>query len=420
MAKPLYTRESDPYDIGGRYEEHLKPGCSVLIARNPGLTKVKVEYAVKHNVPVVYEQWLQVSVAGGSRFSMKPYHIPAFNPTTRQDKDNARPSEATKRYDDLMVASQTRFLRLLTQDVRKDDSLAQRLSATRKSSVTPALKVVRSRPLLAQSERKDIPKTSTAVLAASMPFLEEDLSPSEDEPAFVTGAQLDGARSQPLHELQPTVTNSPEKRPSERSSAAPQLAEQSVEETVVMHGDDYENVMLITEDASVAAHDEVGTTAHESVGGTMAQDQDKLRLSEDIKALLNRRKEASAASDLPRQGRRGRKDRKLGRASSNVSNPSAPISLAHSKSIEIADSTASASPLDPAAPLPSQQLGYDTIGAQEHRAWMTRRTGTNFETDGMGVRVGKIGVVKDVDAETSGASGGVGARVRGRHRHAKS
>lgn len=318
---------------------------------------------------------------------------------------------------------------MLTGNVRKDDTLAQRLSITRKKGVTPSLMLVKTRSVQPQPEPRMInPKSETKIkVRNSIPFLQEEDDSSTDE----TGpAQLDGAQSQPLGELPLQMANSSEKR-SQNTSAEP-AQQQSVAAR------EYETV-----DDSILTHIKIGYVPADDAGIDQASNENmapdyletdtmpppeehpskpqpveanNIRLNEDIRSLLDRRKDALAPTETSLSGRR-RKDRKLGRAPSNMSNPSAPPSFTHSRSIEIANSTASASPLDLGVPLPSQQLGYEAIDAREHRARMSKQMGTKFGDDSFGVRVESIGVVRDVDTEGGGT--GVANRVRGRHRNPK-
>lgn len=314
---------------------------------------------------------------------------------------------------------------------RKDDSLAQRLSVTRKKSVTPSLMLVKSRPVQTLPNPGSALKLETTRSASvAMPFTEEEASPVDAPSHLLADAQLDGSRSQPLQELPPRVMNSPDKRdqaiPSrsaDPSSATLHGTEHSVEDSVLQYGDagvipadDARNVQPTDENIAPWIEDDSLSVRKEIDATNMPVEATKIRLSEDIKSLLDRRKEASVPNEVPVTSRR-RKERRLGRAPSNMSNPSAPTSFMHSRSVEIADSTASASPLELSVPLPSQQLGYETADAKEHRARMSKRMGTNFTEEGVGVRVESIGVVKDVNADY--APPGVAGRVRGRHRHAK-
>lgn len=333
----------------------------------------------------------------------------------------------------------------LTENVRKDDPLAQRLSITRKKSATKSLVLVKSRtvrpqPIPASKLRAGIKTENTKETAKAMPFVEEEDEADEEdynfnmaEPAMsLAHAQVDGPRSQPLRELPPQLVNSPEKRTDDvmvkgvTSKPSVPPGTDAVDDSFLILSnknnkpeDDESYDVLLDENTppSVNADKRVDEGATEKSKYHKTAEPRTTRLSESIQSLLDRRKEAPVAMEAPHEGRK-RKERKLGRATSNMSNPSAPTSFMHSRSIEIADSTASASPLDQGIPLPSQQLGYEAIDAKEHRARMSKRMGTNFGGEGIGVRVESIGVVKDVDAGGGGESG-VGNRVRGRHRNAK-
>jgi len=330
----------------------------------------------------------------------------------------------------ILLSEQT--INSLTKSVRKDDSLVQRLSVVRKKSVTPSLKLVKPRHPPPQPRSESSLKLSTTrKTPAALPFVEEDASPLDNPPPYVADVQLDRARSQPLRDLPLKAVNSPKKTTHGMSPAEvtkplsddPQGQEDTVDDSVLVCAGageawaaDTDSVADPKENAVPKLDDEYVLDREGSATNDKPVEAKKIRLNEDIQSLLDRRKEAPISAEAPLQGRR-RKERKLGRAPSNASNPSAPASFIHSKSIEIADSTASASPLDLSVPLPSQQLGYETADAKEHRARMSKRMGTNFSDGGGGVRVESIGIVKDVEAEDGRT--GVGARVRGRHRQAK-
>ena len=292
--------------------------------------------------------------------------------------------------------------------------------------MTPSLVLIKSRPPQPQPKPSDSLKVQTTQKPpTALPFLEENPSSEDEETPVLEDAQIDGAQSQPLQDLPSQVINSPEKRTQDTRSQTPVLhkREEVAGDTFYTLADtgDVRTHKATTERTSneniAPALVDIGVHGESD---SLAIDQPvvskKTRLTEDIKLLLDRRKGAPLHPEIPVQGRR-RRDKKLGRAPSNMSNPSAPVSFLHTKSIEIADSAASASPLDLVCPLPSQQLGYETVDAREHRARMTKRMGTNFNDGESGVRVESIGVVKDLDADSRG--GGVGGRVRGRHRNTK-
>lgn len=241
-------------------------------------------------------------------------------------------------------------------------------------------------------------------IKAPVPFLEDEASTDDDEaPMPILQPRFDGSLSQPLQEL-PPHSNSPPKRSQE---LAVRNAETSPESPAESHVEE-----------TLATIEQNGGPVDENTLSVQEKDANKARLDDDIKSLYARQKAASALVESENPRRR-RKDRKLGRALSNMSNTSAP-GLRHKPSLEIADSIDTASPIDipameMAPPMPSQQIGYENIDAQEHRARMSKKMGTNLTGDTFGVKVESIGVVRDTDS----SGHGVGGRVRGRHRSSK-
>lgn len=277
-----------------------------------------------------------------------------------------------------------------------------------------------------------------------MPFVEEeeeeDASPVDDPPpADDIGPQYDGAASLPLRELPSKITNSPEKRLPDRTSfGSRRLSTGGSSHTMSYDGtgrshyedDNDENTSPIIPQNEDDHDENTGTiipikepSMTEKTEADKAEKDNNLRLSEDIRSLLDRRKATSASASIKQLEQsaawpsRKRKERKLGRAISFTSNPSAPASFLQSKSTETTDSTVSGSPMVSEEPMPSQQLGYETAEARDHRARMSKWMGTVLTDEGIGKRVESIGVVKDVDND--GGAAGVGSRVRGRHRNAK-
>lgn len=393
--------------------EKFSPKCSILLV--PGLANVnrtKLDYAVKHSIPVVSEDWLYRSIAMGRKVPVAEHLLsPAddANQSYRKDQtldlSDSMLRDSIKRYIASCFLTMVRTI-ILMSSVRKDDHSAQRLSAVRKRSTTPSLPMARPRPVKTGSSLK-YETTSKALTMldiknkAPAPFIEDDAS-TDDEGGVLQHAQTDGSHSQPLQEL-PPESNSPPKRSQDMALRKARTKSASTAESPV-------------EETFAALETPAGPTDENAVN-VQEIEADKARLDDEIKLLFARQKAAPAVVENENPRRR-RKDRKLGRALSNMSNASAP-GLRHNPSTEIADSIDTASPIDiPVAeelpPMPSQQLGYETIDAHEHRAKMSKRMGTKLTDDAFGVRVESIGVVRDT---SSGQ--GVGGRVRGRHRHTK-
>lgn len=151
---------------------------------------------------------------------------------------------------------------------------------------------------------------------------------------------------------------------------------------------------------------------------TLAPPDREESLKRTLSEFMSRRQEKQGEEQDDSRPKR-RKDRKLGRAPSGTSNA---VSFTRPTNLEIADSTDSVLPFSGEAslsgryeaPLPSQQLGYDCEGSEEYRKAMSMKTGTKFEDEG-GTRVQSLARV--LDQEHGGT--GVGGRVRGRHRDAK-
>ena len=233
-----------------------------------------------------------------------------------------------------------------------------------------------------------------------MPFKEDTPSPP---------------RSQALNDLPPAM-NSPHRRLQSPSRSPTKGSGQaaSAEFTAVVPAldgtdshPDQENRLTneVPDDASLSA-----PPAQRSA------DMDKA-----VSDLLTRQR-STLSTNTAASARNPRKHRKLGRAESGSANGltswrPAGLEVADSvdtvSSLSDMESTARAKQAPP--PMPSQQLSYEAVGAAELRRMLSKKTGTLFEEDESGTRVGGIGQLRDAEV---GRSVGVGKRVGARHRDA--
>lgn len=220
------------------------------------------------------------------------------------------------------------------------------------------------------------------------------------------------AGSQPLDDLPPAM-NSPRKPSQSQETFTAQSkanAESGFSNPRLDGTDDY------TSDRDSMRENHQAPVTNTEISSEPGRSAALSRAMSDI--LARRQAGRPTNAEDPVQGRR-RKDRKLGRAASGTG---ATASIVRPTPLETADSMDGATPLTEEdtlsrslqPPLPSQQLTYDAPGAEEHRRLMSKKMGTTFTDEG-GTRVQSIGVVRDADASFSG----VGERVRGRHRDAK-
>lgn len=232
------------------------------------------------------------------------------------------------------------------------------------------------------------------LVGSNVPFREE--TPSSDG-------------SQPLDDLPPDM-NSPRKPPADENSM-PSASQPKISLRPRLDGADAD----IEEDESTKENRQE-VPAHE---GAPSEPRGTAELSRVMSDLLAWRQTARPTLTEDSSHGRRRKDRKLGRATSGTG---ATASFTRPTNLEIADSVDAGTPFTEDGsmgrtdqpPLPSQQLTYDAPGAEEHRRLMSKKMGTIFTDEG-GTRVQSIGVVRDADASATG----VGERVRGRHRDAK-
>jgi hypothetical protein len=76
--------------------------------------------------------------------------------------------------------------------------------------------------------------------------------------------------------------------------------------------------------------------------------------------------------------------------------------------------SASLSRTEVVPPPPSTQLGYETADSERNRLLVEKRMKVSLRDGDAGRRVASVGTVKD--STESSTAGGVGNRVRGRHR----
>jgi len=84
--------------LGAIYESTLKPTCSILLVRSPEANQEKITYALKHDVAVVSEAWLQSCIIHGERMPMEQYRLPTHKPVAvKRTRTDTRNSESTTR-----------------------------------------------------------------------------------------------------------------------------------------------------------------------------------------------------------------------------------------------------------------------------------------------------------------------------------
>lgn len=295
---------------------------------------------------------------------------------------------------------------------RKEVTSAQRLSAIRKRNVATSLHLYQSGPVQAAQQK---PKATHPKRVG--PFIEEDEEeavldneprnlqeteqhdmPPDDLPLVANDGDMtatDGIQPvQPLQNMPPEVNAA--RRPSKPSAS---------EETK-----DRPASSLSRKDGQ-----QVEPTAEDENADVKAN---QVRLDGEIKSLLERQHSHPGPSPVEQAVKgRWRKDKRLGRAPSYTSNSSASVSFRQQhSSVDAANSGQLTNMMEVEAPVPSQQVTYETPEAQEYRAKMSKKMGTRLMDDSMGTRVESPGLVRDVEASETA---GVGGRVRGRQRTAK-
>jgi len=83
--------------LGATYEPNLKPTCSILLVRSPEANQEKITYAMKHDVAIVSEAWLQSCITHGERTPMEQYQLPTNKPAVKRTRTDTRHSESTTR-----------------------------------------------------------------------------------------------------------------------------------------------------------------------------------------------------------------------------------------------------------------------------------------------------------------------------------
>ncbi|KAF2859953.1 hypothetical protein K470DRAFT_277250 [Piedraia hortae CBS 480.64] len=346
--------------VGAEYVDVLTPSSSVLVCGSSTVKEEKAYYAAKHKIPLVSAEWLWECLKEKKKLPFERFKMSlSVNPSgqksvqsSRQPMQGSRQPVQSSRQSmpSARQASQSFNLsRPPSQSGLRCEASAEpkRVSKLRQQSKPPSLPVETK-----TSTKPVIPQEN---VTRQGPFLlddDDDDIPPCDAPPEPTMEPM-----QPLQEISSNHSRREQKEEEEESCES--------------------------------------------------ESRPREILTANLFSLLqNQPSEASLPSK--------RKQRPLGRALSGISNRSAPASLPPAEGENAAQPAtigeeSSTTPVE--IPLPAgTQLGYENVGAAEHRQFLEQRMKIKLDGGSSG-QVERLGMVKDCGAiEGTGVAG----RVRGR------
>ncbi|KAF2767104.1 hypothetical protein EJ03DRAFT_162238 [Teratosphaeria nubilosa] len=370
--------------MGATYGEHLVPSTFVLVSASDNVKKEKAFYASKHNIPVVSAEWLWDCLKQNKRLPYDAFRfkLPSFS--TTEVRGASRTSSP--------VLRDGSHLSERGKETTAEAAL-KRLSNTRTKHLTPPLSLHANKPAPRQ---------------ASKPlFIHED----DDEPASVMVDEQGPSVPQPglgsPKRSQPLQMISSNFSPRKSGQAEPR-------------NDEAENTIqpARTDDGPVTALGSPKTPPpqKEEENKVSLPQRDPRELTANLASILQQQmssRSEHSSSDLPQK----RKHRPLGRSTSGigartVSAPDGSPLLPSDPYISGSAADGFGTPKTDEPLPPSTQLGYDGADAEQNRLLIEQRMKVKLRDESEGRRVASVGTVRD-SVETSG---GVGGRVRGRHR----
>ncbi|KAF1834687.1 hypothetical protein BDW02DRAFT_568799, partial [Decorospora gaudefroyi] len=375
--------------MGATYDEQFTAKTSVIVCNPPIVNSAKLKFAADKRIPAVHPTWLWECLSSGRLQSYGEYQLKEPGPPQPR-KANQVPQHQDN---------------VPTVPLSDDERVKQRRQCERVA--TKPQHPQRSRPgTLALAPSADgTPASTTDSLVRSNSSI-NNLTHHEDEPAI---GGMDGAASFPL---QPTSANSP-RRPSTsssgskpfsrpRSSSAESLIKAVPAPRRCKPGRDFPPDSVIpaaapdsvipTEDATEPVLPTAQKDGQKETEGGREEEKDYSSILAQLRA---NRKAAPTPADQADEKRRKR--RQLGRATSTRSNASAGDSSGNL----LADDDESSVLVEEFQP--SQVLGWDEPGAAKAREQMIRKLGGTVKEKSVAVE--GIGMVRDVDGETSNRTG---------------
>lgn len=352
--------------------------------RNPNPEKFR--FASDKGIPAVHASWLWDCIFSGSA---EPYDRYLLNTIQSQPQKSKERSQAS-------------FAEVPTAPLSEEDSLKLRQRKARNAKPTPKPRggLRRPGPLELSLSGPSTPASTTGS-STNQNTTANDSSLDQDEP--LSGA-FDGAGSLPLQEINPSV-NSP-RRPSASSTGSisfPTKSSSTRSDSISDAPTKSAGGQLKPQSAKEATPDPAVSARDTRYSEEKARPPEK-DYSEIMSKLLATRKTTNLTEKEDEQGRRKR--RPLGRAQSMRSNPSTNEDiLSRQNSMSLAEEGEEGDGIEKLRkgfelPEPSQELGWDSPGAQKARERMIRAMGGKVE-EGRNALEG-IGVVKD---STGGVAG---------------
>ncbi|KAH7139065.1 hypothetical protein B0J11DRAFT_34395 [Dendryphion nanum] len=358
---------------GATYDEYLTDKTSVIVCKSRTPSPAKLKFATANKVTAVHATWLWDCVQSGD---LQPYDKYLVNKIDH-GQSNKHHQKADRPYTEIPTAP------LSEEDSFK---LRKRKTHAGKPQAKP-----NARGFSHQAGTLDL-----TLSTAPSPFSAKDTSVSH----------FDGPALLPLQDISPGVNSPRRQSTSSNGSNAKSASSRSTTDVIRKPAPLPREIRQPTPDSVIPPLLDLEATPAPAM-----QEPEERNASIVMSELLARRKQAKSC---PTTGRKPR--RQLGRAASSRSATSTaddPHSRASSVAIEDREKQAIEiePPRRPAMGFgeyqPSQELGWEVPGAQEARERMIRAFGGTVQDEG--VKVGSIGMVKDVVGGVEMSAGG-GAR----------
>jgi DNA replication regulator DPB11 len=389
--------------FGATYDDILTVKTSVMVCNDQKLNPDKLRFTTDNRIPAVRATWFWESIRLGKA---QPYQKHIFNPAKPQpQKQNADGS----------------FTEVPTAPLSEEDSVKLKQKRAQAASTVQKPRGALRRPGTLELSHSAPPTPASSEGSSLNPNTADDSTNAGQDAQLPD--MFDGAASLPLQDINPSV-NSP-RRPStssnsstSRPSAKAHVAGLDAADVATKPAPANRRSRL-TEEVTSDAPDSAASF-DPGVGGTSraleTSKPPEIDYSSIMSKLLANRKTATPADKDTEVGRRKR--RPLGRAQSGRSNHSTTeenmlsrqSSLSKPDEVAAADAEAAVEEEEEAArrpfqmPLPSQELGWDSPGAQKARERMIRAMGGKLD-EGSTV-LEEVGVVKEKVSDNGGGIGG--------------
>ncbi|KAF2646029.1 hypothetical protein P280DRAFT_544457 [Massarina eburnea CBS 473.64] len=372
--------------FGATNDGFLSPKISVMICNTHNPNPEKFKYANDKRIPAVHASWLWACIRTGR---MQPYGDHLLNTTLPEPRNPKQRAQAPLPEVPTVPLSE-----------ENDPNLRKKIQSAK----------------LAAKQRGGLKRTGTLELTLSAPPTPGSSSAHTNQSSIEHDAQLplmyDGTTSFPLQDINPNSPRHASSSSPHNSNIKP-TTEAPPRTAPRRRNNDYSPDSVIPPD-----------TIDTSLPPPSATDELPPKPPEPdysavMSALLANRKTTTTAQEGDAGGPARRKRKPLGRAQSMRSNAStASASASVNSSVKPQDDTAVTEERDEGdgkegeIPQPSQELGWDSPGAQRARKEIIKAVGGKVEEIGGGGVENRGGVVKDVIRD-EGIGRSVGRRRRG-------